>query len=116
MKIHITARHMELTDAMREHAENRLEKLASEFPRLLSAQMVLDIEKHRHLAELVVHAPNHVIVDAKDETSDLYASIDSAVDKASKQLRKVRDKMVAHKSEPLGELEAEVEARQPRDV
>ena len=112
MKIHITGRHMDLTDALREHAQNRLEKLAAEFPRLLSAQIVLDVEKHRQMAELVVHAPNHVVVDAKDETSDMYASIDSAFDKAGKQLRKIRDKMVDHKSESLGELEAEVESRQ----
>ena len=113
MQISITGRHMELTDALREHAQSRLEKLNSEFPRLQTAHVVLDVEKHRQLAELIVHAPNHVVVDAKDETSDMYASIDSAVDKATKQLRRIRDKMVDHKSqESLGEIEAEVEARQ----
>ncbi len=113
MQISITGRHMELTDALRDHAQSRLEKLNSEFPRLQTAHVVLDVEKHRQLAELIVHAPNHVVVDAKDETSDMYASIDSAVDKATKQLRRIRDKMVDHKSqESLGEIEAEVEARQ----
>lgn len=112
MQISITGRHMELTDALREHTENRLEKLNSEFPRLLDAQVILDWEKHRQLAEIIVHAPNHVTVEAKEETSDMYASIDSAVDKATKQLRKIRDKMVDHKSESLGEIEAELEARQ----
>lgn len=113
MQISITGRHMELTDALRDHTQSRLEKLNSEFPRLQTAHVVLDVEKHRQLAELIVHAPNHVVVDAKDETSDMYASIDSAVDKATKQLRRIRDKMVDHKSqESLGEIEAEVEARQ----
>ncbi len=113
MQISITGRHMELTDALRDHAQSRLEKLNSEFPRLQSAHVVLDVEKHRQMAELIVHAPNHVVVDAKDETSDMYASIDSAVDKATKQLRRSRDKLVDHKSqESLGEMEAELEARQ----
>lgn len=113
MQISITGRHMELTDALRDHTQARLEKLNAEFPRLQSASVVLDVEKHRQMAEVVVHAPNHVVVDAKDETSDMYASIDSAIDKATKQLRRIRDKMVDHKSqESLGELEAEVEARQ----
>lgn len=113
MQISITGRHMELTDSLREYATSRLEKLNSEFPRLQSAQVVLDVEKHRQMAEIVVHAPNHVVVDAKEETSDLYASIDGAVDKAEKQLRKIRDKMVDHKQESLGELEAEREANSP---
>ena len=113
MQTSITGRHMELTDSLREHAMNRLEKLNSEFPRLQSAQIVLDVEKHRQMAEVIVHAPNHVVVDAKEETSDLYASIDGAIEKAEKQLRKIRDKMVDHKQESLGEMEAELEANPP---
>lgn len=113
MQTSITGRHMELTDSLRDYAMSRLEKLNSEFPRLQSAQVVLDVEKHRQMAEVVVHAPNHVIVDAKEETSDMYASIDGAIEKAEKQLRKIRDKMVDHKQESLGEMEAEIEARPP---
>ena len=106
MQSSITGRHMELTDALREHTLSRLEKLNDEFPRLQSAHVVLDVEKHRQFCEVVIHAPNHVVVDAKDETSDMYASIDGAMDKAEKQLRRTRDKMVDHKSESLGEIEA----------
>ncbi len=112
MQTSITGRHMELTDSLRDHALSRLEKLNSEFPRLQHAQIVLDVEKHRQLAEVVIQAPNHVVVDAKDETSDMYASIDGAIDKAEKQLRRIRDKMVDHKQESLGEMEAEIEAKQ----
>jgi putative sigma-54 modulation protein len=109
MQISITGRHMEMTDALRDHAQSRLEKLESEFPRLQDAHFVLDVEKHRQMAELVVHAPNHVVVDAKEETSDMYASIDGAVDKATKQLRRLRDKSVDHKTkESLGEVEAQL--------
>jgi len=111
MKVSITGRHMELTDAIREHAESRLAKTSDEFPRLMSAHLILDVEKYRQMAELVIHAPNHVVVDAKEESSDMYASIDSAVDKAMKQLRKMRDKMVDHKDHvSLGEMEAKIES------
>jgi putative sigma-54 modulation protein len=106
MQTSITGRHMELTDSLREHALSRLEKLDAEFPRIQSAQVVLDVEKHRQMAEVIVHAANHVVVDANEETSDMYASIDGAMDKAEKQLRRIRDKMVDHKSESLGEMEA----------
>lgn len=113
MQTSITGRHMELTDSLREYALSRLEKIDSEFPRLQSAHVVLDVEKHRQLAEVVIQGPNHVVVDAKEETSDMYASIDGALGKAEKQLRKIRDKMVDHKQESLGEIEAEIESHTP---
>lgn len=116
MQISTTGRHMELTDSLRDYVEARMEKLNAEFPRLQNAHMVLNVEKHRQIAELVVHAPHRFVVDAKEETDDMYASIDRAVEKAEKQLRRNRDKVTDHKAqESLGELEAEVEAQQPVD-
>ena len=112
MQISITGRHMELTEAIQNHAQDRLEKVLSEFPRLLSAHLVLDVEKYRHKAELVIRGPHHADVDAHEESSDMYASIDSVVDKAAKQLRRLRDKMVDHKSrEGLAELERAAEEK-----
>ncbi len=112
MQISITGRHMDITDAIREHTHDKLAQSLSEFPRIQSVHVILDIEKYRHMAELVVHAANHIRVDAKEVSSDMYASIDGAVDKAQKQLRRLRDKMLDHKSkEGLGEVEVEVQNR-----
>lgn len=112
MQISITARHMELTAALQDHAQSRMDKVSSEFPRLLSAHLILAVEKYRHIADLSIRSPGHVDVEAKEESSDMYASMDSAFDKALKQLRKLRDKMADHKSrEGLGVLEVAIEER-----
>lgn len=98
MQISITGRHMELTEALQAHARDRLEKIISEFPRLLSAHMVLAVEKYRHTAELGLRGMYRTDIDASEESSDMYASIDGVVDKALKQLRRLRDKTADHKS------------------
>ena len=100
---------MDMTESLREHAIARAQESLSEFPRIEDVHVILDVQKKiHHIAEVVVRAKNHIHVEAKDETTDMYASIDAAIDKAHRQLRKKRDKIQDHKHQPgLGELEAQ---------
>lgn len=107
MNINVTCRHMEVTDSLRDHATSRVTESLSEFPRVEDVHVILDVQKINHIAEVVIRAKNHIHVEAREETSDMYASIDAAVEKAHKQLRKRRDKIQDHKHVAgLGELEA----------
>jgi ribosomal subunit interface protein len=59
------------------------------------------------VAEVVVNGSNHLHAEATQTTSDMYASIDEAIDKVHRQLRKNRDKVQDHKhTVGLGEAEA----------
>ncbi len=108
MQISVTGRHMQITDAIRDHALNTVQHGLREFPRILNVHVILDLEKYRHIAEIVVQAPNHIVVEAQHESNDMYVSVDGAVEKAAKQLRKLWDKMQDHKSrESLANLELE---------
>ncbi len=98
MQISITGRHMNVTDALRAHAEDRLRSRLADFPRLLRAEVVLSVEKHRHIAEVVVHVPHHGLVESKRESADMYLSIDQAVDHVAQQLRKWYDRKHDHKA------------------
>ncbi len=110
MQITVTGRHMEVTDAIRDHSHGKIEQAMLEFPRVGSVHVILAVEKYRHIAEIVVQAPNHIRVEAREESDDMYASIDGAIDKAAKQLRRHWDKMQDHKSrEKLGQLESETQ-------
>jgi len=110
VQISVTGRHMEITDAIRDYTHGKLQHALAEFPRIESVHVILDVEKYRHMAEVVVQAPNHIRVDARHESDDMYASIDSAVEKTEKQLHKLWDKMQDHKSrEKLGRLESEAQ-------
>lgn len=108
MNITVTCRHMEMSAALREHATSRIEESLGEFPRVEDVHVILDVErKINHVAEVVVKARNHVHAEATETTSDMYASIDAAVEKVHRQLRKLRDKAQDHKHiVGLGEAEA----------
>ena len=110
MQISVTGRHMDITDAIRTYAHDKVEDELAEFPRVVNVHVILDIEKYRHLAEIVVQAANHIQVDARAESDDMYVSIDGAVDKAAKQLRRLRDKIQSHKTrDKLSDIEVEAD-------
>jgi putative sigma-54 modulation protein len=98
----ITARHFDLTAEMKEHAENEMDRLTRYFDNIVSAEMVLDTEKHRHLAELRVNVYNNMIT-ATGETDDMYSSIAVAVDKVKGQLKKYKGKLKHKKPEEINE-------------
>jgi putative sigma-54 modulation protein len=97
MVINITGRHVEITDAIRGHVEGRLAGVMDEFPRIQSIHVVLNHEKqHRNIAEIVVQAPGPGTVGTREESHDMYVSIDAAVEKVAIQMRKWFDRVQDH--------------------
>ena len=107
MQISVTGRHMEVTESIRDFAHERVEHELSDFPRILHTHVILAIEKHRQIAEVVVQGPHHLRVEAKEEANDMYASITAAVEKVAKQIERQMEKWQEHKGkEPLSHAEA----------
>ena len=96
MQINLTTRHMETSDAIRDYVHEKLELHFAEFPRVEFVHAILDVEKHRQIAEIVVQGNSHIRVESRVEDVDMYAAIDKSIDKVSRQLRKLRDKMTDH--------------------
>ncbi|UCD63014.1 MAG: ribosome-associated translation inhibitor RaiA [Candidatus Zixiibacteriota bacterium] len=88
----ISARHFDLTDEMRAVAESEMDGLKRFFDNIISAELVLDTERHRRKAELKVKVYNSVITGTGD-TDDIYNSIAQAVDKVKGQLKKYKGKL-----------------------
>lgn len=94
MQIHITARHIELTPPLADYARKKLERIARHFEIVLRAQVILAVEKHRHSAEVVVHAQGHHDFRAREVAGDLYAAIDLAAEKLQNHLAREKDRRV----------------------
>jgi len=87
-----------VTDAIREHAESKAAKLTKFFDRiqLITFRLARHSNHHTHGSfdvELVVDVEKHddFIVHTSDE--DLYAAIDAAVQKSSRQLSDFKEKL-----------------------
>ena len=52
MRVTMTGRHMEMTDALKAYVENRLKKIREHFNDVIDVDVVLSVEKHRHIANL----------------------------------------------------------------
>jgi len=99
MGIEVTARHMEAVhEDLQEEARARAAKLVEEFPEVENVHVILDHEKHRCIAEMVVQARHHVRIEAAEASENMRASMDAAQEKVERQLRKVREKSQEHRT------------------
>ena len=104
MKLTVTGRHMDVTEAMKEYARQKLERVALECPRIIGAHVVMDVEKYRHRAEVVLKGP-HLMIICERETSDMYGSIDQVMHCVEGQLKRYKDRIQAHKPRHAKEVQ-----------
>ena len=112
MQINITGHHIDITDGLREHIKEKMQKLTRHFDHATRANVILTVEPHKiNRAEAEIHVPNNNFF-AKDEKDDMYAAIDSMVDKLDRQILKYKEKMTDHKQKTGGvnSIEAAEEA------
>ncbi len=110
MQTTVTGRHVKITDAIRSYAGDKLEHAFTKYDRIENVHIILDIQKYRQIAEVVIQAKNHIRIEAEEDSDDMYASIDTAIARAEKQLHKLRDKIQSHKSiESLGHIERNIQ-------
>ncbi len=91
MQVNISARHIKLTPAIKDYVEKKLEKARRFNDHLIWAQVVLEVAKQRHRAEIILHAAGYTFA-AKEESVDLYAAIDLASDNLDEQLRRYKER------------------------
>ncbi len=96
MNISVSGRHMEMTSALHEHVNNEVGKLSSHLGDGLKAEVVLSVERHEHVAEVNLSA-NGLRIHSREKSPDMYASVDAAVGKLERQIKKHKDKIAKHK-------------------
>jgi putative sigma-54 modulation protein len=96
MQISVTFRNTESKDILREYVQEKLSKLKKYVDSPLEASVVLAVEKHRHIAEVILIA-NRITINAQEETEDMFAAIDRVTDKLERQVLKYKEKIKRHK-------------------
>jgi putative sigma-54 modulation protein len=108
MPITITARHMEVTEGLRAHLTEQLAHACKLLDKITSTHVTISVEKNRHMVEILVQS-HGASLHAKEETHDMYASIDQAVDKIETQAKRLKEKIKDRKHAPEALVETEVE-------
>jgi len=91
MKITLKGKHIEVTDAIRNYIEKRLNKIDRHFDHILEVIVTLSVEKNRQIVEATLQA-SRALIRAEEETDDMYTSIDKVVDKLERQIQKYKEK------------------------
>ncbi|MCF6310881.1 MAG: ribosome-associated translation inhibitor RaiA [Verrucomicrobiales bacterium] len=94
LPITVTGRHVTVTEAMRTHAHKKVEGLHLDYPKIIEAKVILDVQKNRQKAEVILHCANHITIEADTETGDMYASIDETLSKIARRMRKYKTRML----------------------
>jgi len=78
MELEFTFRNIESTEAIRAWALKRFAKVEKHLREPSAAHVTLTVDKHRHRADLTVHAMGDVL-HASGETDDMYATLDAVM-------------------------------------
>ncbi|MBU5486096.1 ribosome-associated translation inhibitor RaiA [Clostridium sp. MSJ-11] len=92
MKIIVNGKNIEITNALRNVVEKKLDKLDKYFSPNVEAHATLSVQKSRQIIEVTIPF-NGVILRGEEATEDMYASIDLVVDKLERQIRKQKTKL-----------------------
>jgi putative sigma-54 modulation protein len=104
MLITMTGKHIEITDAIRAHAEEKAEKLPRYYDSISQIEIVLEgNEGGQQSVEVIVHAEHNDLLIAKETGMDTYTCIDVAIHKMERQLKKAKEKQRGHKAAPAAE-------------
>ena len=125
MRVEFTGRHIDVTEPIRKFALDRLDRLPA-VDEIIEVHFILTAEKHqRHIAEINLKTRNG-FHNCTDESSDMYTSIASALDKLEKQVLKLKKRHIdrrRHAVSPrvieagsLAEIEPEVAEQIPEVI
>ncbi len=105
MNLSLVGRHIELSDAIKEHLMHSIDTLSKYHLDLISVSAVASANERKKGVSIEftinVAGKNTIVITQRDD--DLYAAIDIAIDRAQKALRRLHDRLSDHKNEGLNE-------------
>ena len=96
MRIQITGRHVGVTEAMKEYAREKVEKLEKFYGRATKVEVTMDSDHAKSIVEIVASVTRHVRLVGKAESPDMYAAVDLAEEKVARQFQKHKQKLTDH--------------------
>jgi len=93
MKISMAGRHVELNDTLRNYVLSKVKGLERYHTGIIDIDVNLGLEKSRKIVDMIAHLRPRKVIKVSEESDDMYTSIDLAVDKLKRQLRKHKERI-----------------------
>lgn len=95
MQINLTGHHVEITLAIRNYVNEKLQRIERHFENATDIHVILTVEKLEQRAEATLNVSGNTL-HAHSVAADMYAAIDSLADKLDRQVRKHKEKITDH--------------------
>ncbi len=96
MNLNLTGHHVEITAALHDYVVSKLGRITRHFDDVIDINVILSVEKLKQKAEANVHLRGKNIF-IESDGADMYASIDSLVDKLDRQILRHKEKNESHR-------------------
>ena len=102
MDIDVTFRHTDSSEAIKNHVYEKMKKIEKYFVKPERTHVILTVEHHHNKINNIVEITlleNGNKLSAREKSENMYVSIDSAVGKIERQVKKYKDKLKNHKNQ-----------------
>jgi putative sigma-54 modulation protein len=105
MNLTISGHHIDVTPAIREYVQNKLERVKRHFDQLIDVSVILSVDnltekEKRQKAEINLRMSGKTVF-VESVAQDLYAAIDTLIDKLDRQVMKHKDKVQNHNHDTI---------------
>ena len=97
MQTSVTFKNIDPSEHLKSYVSGKLDRFDKYLDNPAEANVVLTVEKFRHIAEINIAGDKLTII-ASEQTNDMYAAIDMALDKLEKQIKKSKQKIRERRS------------------
>lgn len=95
MNLHLTGHHLDVTPALRDYVQSKLERITNHFDHVIDVKVTLSVEKLEHRVDATIHVPGNDL-HAESSHDNMYSAIDLLADKLDRQVLKVKEKFADH--------------------
>ena len=105
MNLLIHGNHIDVTPALRDYVSGKLARIERHFDQVIDANVQLTVERVGQRAEITLRLRgNNIHVESVEE--DMYAAIDTLIDKLDRQVLRHKDRVKDHQSDALKRQQA----------
>ena len=97
MQTSVTFKNIDPSDNLKSYVGDKLDRFDKFLDNPAEANVVLAVEKFRHIAEINISGDRLSII-GKEETVDMYSAIDMVLDKLEKQIKKNKEIIREHRT------------------
>lgn len=96
MNLHLTGHHVQITPAIRDYLDGKLQRITHHFDHVIDVNAILSVEKLAHRVEATVHVRGRDIF-CESTSADMYAAIDELIDKLDRAILKHKEKALGQR-------------------